>query len=223
MSKISNLIFHNKKHYITQNFSDKHKATDYGTHRKKINQYAIEDGIVTWTGLISGGKTVKIKYPRINKEFLHLHLDKIKVKKGQKVNKNTVLGTTGMTGLATGIHLHLRIKDLSTNKIEEVKNLISEKQIKYIYITNSKINNTITKLIESDRYSFEELTTLVKQYRKKYTGNLENYLESSSEYISTEQYNAMSELAKEEYEWTPFYNSCLIGIKYKIDFYYDYS
>ena len=86
MSKISNLIFHNKKHYITQNFSDKHKATDYGTHRKKINQYAIEDGIVTWTGLISSGKTVKIKYPRINKEFLHLHLDKIKVKKGQKVN-----------------------------------------------------------------------------------------------------------------------------------------
>lgn len=63
----------------------------------------------------------------------------------------------------------------------------------------------------------------VKRYRKKYTGNLENYLESSSEYISTEQYNAMSELAKEEYEWTPFYNSCLIGIKYKIDFYYDYS
>lgn len=35
MSKISNLIFHNKRHYITQRFSNKHKAVDYGTYRKK--------------------------------------------------------------------------------------------------------------------------------------------------------------------------------------------
>ena len=81
MSKISNLIFHNKRHYITQKFSNKHKAVDYGTYRKKIKQYAIEEGIITYTGLISGGKAVKIKYPRINKEFMHLHLDKILVKR----------------------------------------------------------------------------------------------------------------------------------------------
>ena len=41
MSKISNLIFHNKRHYITQKFSNKHKAVDYGTYRKKIKQYLI--------------------------------------------------------------------------------------------------------------------------------------------------------------------------------------
>lgn len=116
MSNITNLIFKNKSHYITQNFSSKHKATDYGTHRKKIEQFGIEDGIITWTGKISGGKAVKIKYPRINKEFLHLHLDKIMVKKGQKIDGSTVIGTTGMTGIATGIHLHLAIKDIKTKK-----------------------------------------------------------------------------------------------------------
>lgn len=45
--------------------------------------------------------------------MLHYHLDVINVKKGQSVNKNTVLGYTGQTGLATGIHLHLGIKPLS--------------------------------------------------------------------------------------------------------------
>lgn len=157
VSKISNLIFHNKKHYITQNFSDKHKATDYGTYRKKIKQYAIEEGIVTWTGLISGGKTVKIKYPRISKEFLHLHLDKIKVKKGQKVNKNTVLGTTGMTGMATGIHLHLRIKDLITNKIlnPEEYSLIYEEDNHIYYIVKKRDN--LTKIARKYKMTWQEL------------------------------------------------------------------
>ena len=78
MSNITNLIFKNKSHYITQNFSSKHKATDYGTHRKKIEQFGIEDGVVTWTGKISGGKAVKIKYPKpllepiISAEIVHI-------------------------------------------------------------------------------------------------------------------------------------------------------
>lgn len=45
--------------------------------------------------------------------MLHYHLDTIKVKSGQYVDKNTVLGTTGMTGRATGVHLHLGLKRLS--------------------------------------------------------------------------------------------------------------
>lgn len=157
VSKISNLIFHNKKHYITQNFSDRHKATDYGTYRKKIKQYAIEDGIVTWTGLISGGKTVKIKYPRINKEFLHLHLDKIKVKKGQKVNKNTVLGTTGMTGIATGIHLHLQIKDLRTKKIINPEKYAKEyTEDNYIYYIVKK-RDTLSKIAKKYKVTWQSI------------------------------------------------------------------
>lgn len=157
MSKISNLIFHNKKHYITQKFSNKHKAVDYGTYRKKIKQYAIENGIVTYTGLISGGKAVKIKYPRINKEFMHLHLDKILVKKGQSVNKKSAIGTTGMTGIATGIHLHLRIKDLKTNKILDPEEYSSTyEEDKFIYYTVKKGDN-LTKIAKKYKMTWQEL------------------------------------------------------------------
>jgi murein DD-endopeptidase MepM/ murein hydrolase activator NlpD len=36
----------------------------------------------------------------------YLHLHKRKVKKGQRVSQNQVIGTVGATGAATGVHLH---------------------------------------------------------------------------------------------------------------------
>lgn len=129
MSKITDIIFKGEKHYITSKFgsrspistkagttSNVHKGTDYGTNGKKIPQYAIEHGTVYSVGTDSAGaKYVNIVYPRINKRFFYCHLDTISVKKGQTVEKYTKIGTTGMTGKATGIHLHLGIIDLSNN------------------------------------------------------------------------------------------------------------
>ena len=127
MSIVSNLIFHNAKHYVTSKFGYRsviqtsngktasfHSGTDYGTNGKKIPQYAIEDGeILSATRAGDGALYVWVKYPRLGVKMLHYHLDSIKVKAGQKVNKNTILGYTGKTGKATGIHLHLGIKRLS--------------------------------------------------------------------------------------------------------------
>ena len=45
--------------------------------------------------------------------MLHYHLDRFVVHSGQSVKKGSLLGYTGMTGKATGIHLHLGIKSLS--------------------------------------------------------------------------------------------------------------
>lgn len=130
MSKISNLIFKNAKHTITSKYGKRniiktsagetssfHRGTDYGTYGKKLPQYAIENGTVysCGTSASDGAKYVTVKYPRINKRFVHWHLDSIKVKKGQSVTKGTLLGYTGKTGKATGIHLHLGIIDLKTN------------------------------------------------------------------------------------------------------------
>jgi murein DD-endopeptidase MepM/ murein hydrolase activator NlpD len=129
MSKITEIIFKGKEHYITSKFgyrtpistkagttSSKHKGTDYGTNGKKLPQYAIEDGEVIDIGIDgAGAKYVKVDYPRIKKRFLHWHLDTISVKEGQAVKKYTKLGTTGMTGKATGIHLHLGIIDLKND------------------------------------------------------------------------------------------------------------
>ena len=50
---------------------------------------------------------------------MHYHLSEICVKKGQSVVKGTLLGKTGKTGKATGVHLHLGVKDLKTEKYED--------------------------------------------------------------------------------------------------------
>ncbi len=127
MSTVSNLIFHNAKHYVTSEFGPRktistaagntstyHYGTDYGTSGKKLTQYAIEEGTILSCGTASdGAKYVWVSYPRLNVKMLHYHLDSIKVKTGQKVTADTALGTTGKTGKSTGVHLHLGIKKLS--------------------------------------------------------------------------------------------------------------
>ena len=133
MSKITNIIFNGKEHYITSPYGKRnvistasgstssfHYGTDYGTNSKKLAQYAVEDGVILSCGRASDGANyVWVKYPRINKKMLHYHLDSIKVKNGQTVKKGTLLGYTGKTGKATGIHLHLGLKDVSTDKYED--------------------------------------------------------------------------------------------------------
>lgn len=127
MSKVSDLIFHKEKHYITSKFGYRypietsagktnpfHSGTDYGTNGKKIPQYAIENGTIISCGKASdGAKFVWVEYPRLGVKMLHYHLDSVKVKTRQAVDKNTLLGYTGKTGKATGIHLHLGVKRLS--------------------------------------------------------------------------------------------------------------
>ncbi|MBR2877171.1 MAG: M23 family metallopeptidase [Clostridia bacterium] len=129
MSELSNLIFHGAKHKITSpygyrdvietsggNSAPFHNGVDYGTFNVKLPQYPIEDGIIVSRGIdwaYGGAKYVWIKYPRLGVKMLHYHLDSYRVKKGQAVNKNTIIGYTGKTGKATGIHLHLGLKLLS--------------------------------------------------------------------------------------------------------------
>lgn len=130
MSKLTNLIFNGAKHYLTSPFgyrksfdtkagstSNYHSGADYGTNGQKIPQYAVENGVVLSAGKDKyNGKYAWIKYPRLNVKMLHYHLDNIAVKAGQEVAKGTLIGNTGMTGRATGVHLHLSIVDLSNGK-----------------------------------------------------------------------------------------------------------
>ncbi len=110
-----------QNYYITSGFGERihpitkkktyHNGVDYGTHGNKWPQYALEDGIVDNVFVDQyGAKDVWISYPRLGIKCLHGHLDKIYVKKGQKVNHTTKVGDTGETGLATAIHLHLGVK-----------------------------------------------------------------------------------------------------------------
>ena len=128
MSKLSNLIFNGASHYVTSNFgyrksfktsagwtSSFHNGTDYGTNAKNLPQYAVEDGVILSCGTDGlGGKYAWVKYPRLNVKMLHYHLKNVKCKTGQAVKRGTLIGETGMTGKATGVHLHLSIVNLST-------------------------------------------------------------------------------------------------------------
>lgn len=129
MSKLSNLIFHNAEHYLSSKFgyrnaistskgttSTFHNGVDYATYGVKLPQYAIAEGKILSCGTdfaYGGAKYVWVSYPDLGVKMLHYHLDSVKVKKGQSVNENTILGYTGKTGKATGIHLHLGCKRLS--------------------------------------------------------------------------------------------------------------
>lgn len=67
------------------------------------------DGTVTEAGNISGyGKCVMIKKDEVL--IVYAHCSKINVKKGQKIKQGDKIGEVGMTGNATGPHLHLEIR-----------------------------------------------------------------------------------------------------------------
>lgn len=117
--KLATRIFHRTDWYITSPFGYRyspitgkysfHSGCDYGTNIQPWPQYALENGTVAEIvkNHYSFGNYVRVNYPRLNISLLHAHLKSISVKKGQTVDENTVLGLTGATGQATGVHLHL--------------------------------------------------------------------------------------------------------------------
>lgn len=130
--KLAERIFGRTDYYITSPFGERihpvthkksfHNGCDYGTHVKNWPQYALEEGEVydvrtgkkdkDGSGL---GNYVKIRYPRLGIQCTHGHLKQVFVKKGQQVNHDTTVGTTGMTGTATGIHLHLGLQKIGSS------------------------------------------------------------------------------------------------------------
>ena len=82
-----------------------HKGIDISAHMgKKIK--AARDGKVILARWYSGyGKCVEIRHSD-GIITLYGHLSKIKVHKGQKVSQGQVIGNAGMTGRASGAHLH---------------------------------------------------------------------------------------------------------------------
>ena len=155
MSTISNLIFNNQKHFISSSFGvrdsfstengatgNNHEATDYATYNVKLPQYAIESGYVFEVGKSTddGALYVWVIYPRIKYAFLHYHLDSYKVKSGQSVSKGTLLGYTGMTGRATGIHLHLGVRNLSKLSDSHIKKMTWNNLTKCPYVDPEKIS-----------------------------------------------------------------------------------
>ncbi|MCC7431301.1 peptidoglycan DD-metalloendopeptidase family protein [bacterium] len=72
--------------------------------------YASADGKVTFSGFNGNyGKFIRIKH-KYGYETAYGHLSISKVKQGQKIKKNDLIGFVGSTGRTTGPHLHYEIK-----------------------------------------------------------------------------------------------------------------
>ncbi len=184
MSKISNIIFNGKKHYITSQYGKRsvintsagttasfHYGTDYGTSGQKLPQYAIEDGSVISCGKASDGALyVWVKYPRINKKMLHYHLDKVSVKAGKSVKKGTLLGYTGKTGKATGVHLHLAVKDLTTDQYEDPEKFAEKYKEPVVYKTGTyKVTASLLRVRRgpSTDYDYKKFSFLTPNAQKQ--------------------------------------------------------
>lgn len=124
---------------------DFHNGIDYATNGVKLPQYAVEDGYIISCGKASDGANyIWVAYPRIGKKFLHYHLDSISVSKGQSVSSGTLLGYTGMTGMATGIHLHLGMKDINGTEYQNVEEYDYQEGTTPAPIGEHKIGDVVT-------------------------------------------------------------------------------
>ena len=85
-------------------------AADEGTKIK-----AMLDGVVTLaeSDLFYTGRTLIFDHGH-GISTLYMHMEKIFVKKGQKVKQGYIIGTVGSTGRATGAHLDVRLNWFQT-------------------------------------------------------------------------------------------------------------
>jgi murein DD-endopeptidase MepM/ murein hydrolase activator NlpD len=97
--------FKNKRFHPVQKRWKSHQGIDYAA---KIGTPVVAAG---------NGKVIKSTYNKYNGNYVfiqhgngivtkYLHFSKRKVKKGQRVKQGQLIGYVGMTGLATGPHLH---------------------------------------------------------------------------------------------------------------------
>lgn len=86
-----------------------HNGVDYGAPLGTPVR-AIGDGVVEFSGWQNGyGNVIHIKHSN-ERSTVYAHLSRIDVAVGQRVDQGVTIGTVGMTGWATGPHLHFEVK-----------------------------------------------------------------------------------------------------------------
>lgn len=106
--------------YKTKRF---HSGTDYAAS-KGIPIYSITDGTVIRAGVAKGyGNYIVIDHSNGLKSA-YAHMSSMNVKKGNQVKKGNKIGEVGMSGSATGNHLHFEI--IKNNKKVNPKLYVSK-------------------------------------------------------------------------------------------------
>jgi murein DD-endopeptidase MepM/ murein hydrolase activator NlpD len=100
--------FSMRMHPILQSWRA-HLGVDYGAPIG-TSVRVVSDGIVDFAGKQNGyGNVISVRHPN-DRTTLYAHLSKIDVRVGQRVEQGQRIGAVGMTGWATGPHLHFEFK-----------------------------------------------------------------------------------------------------------------
>ena len=100
--------FGNRRHPVL-GYRKQHQGVDYAAPTG-TPVWSVGDGTVSVAGWLGGcGKTVAVKH-HSGLETVYCHLSSIAVRVGARVSQKQVVGAVGMTGIATGPHLHFAVK-----------------------------------------------------------------------------------------------------------------
>lgn len=211
MPNIINHVLKNQNEKITSNYgnrsfymqdrlvSDFHKGIDLiDKNEKNDHIIAFEDGIVIETrdsvegydATKSAGNYVYIKHDNnYTTRYLHMKLGSVRVKKGDKVKKGSIIGYTGATGYVTGTHVHFEIRN---NNIAEDPLPYLEGKNKIIK-TKIYLGTKVTKDTTKDQIMIKENVTDLR-VRESPNGKILGY-------INPGIYNIISKDTKDGYDW----------------------
>ncbi len=96
-----------------------HDGYDYGLWYEPVAAAApgrviLADWLVSWCHTCLSGQTIEVDHGNGLLTF-YGHLSRIDVRKGQYVSRGQVIGISGMTGTATGPHLHFGVYQVNCN------------------------------------------------------------------------------------------------------------
>lgn len=154
--------------YNGKKITDYHYGEDFGTKGKGYGLYAITDGEVYKVGKDNqSGNWIYIKYSSLGYMSFYCHLSKAPlVKKGAKVNTNTLVGYTGKTGQATGVHLHLGFKKIGSNTWLDPEDV----PIKFARTTTDALNMRKTASTSGKKLltipKGKQVTEVIRNYKK---------------------------------------------------------
>jgi murein DD-endopeptidase MepM/ murein hydrolase activator NlpD len=103
-----------------------HLGTDYGAAIGTPVR-VVGDGVVEFAGVQNGfGNVVIVKHSQTD-ETVYAHLSRIDVKPGQAVAQGQHVGAVGMTGWATGPHLHFefRVNGIHHDPVEMARHSVA--------------------------------------------------------------------------------------------------
>lgn len=172
---MKNRVINDSVNRITQGYGNGHRGVDLGW-RSDENQnkvyanckgtvYATLDGVSNGSEYGGGwGNYVLIKHPNgMFSRYAHLQ-NGLKVKNGQNVDENTVLGIIGDSGRAYGRHLHFEVQTSASsndriNPIEYLDKPIwsgsssSSSQVNVYYKVRTQANGWLPEVRNCDDYA----------------------------------------------------------------------